>query len=419
MVWWWYIARNWALFSIPLTIIFPIAIAWFVLRRYVKIMLNIIRDTPPPLAMGPRDFERIDGERVTFRAFDNLNLCGMFLTGRHGGRPKGMIIFAHEFSSDMYSCARYCRPLLAAGYDVFSFDFRNHGESSQDPTYRARQWPTDREVSDMLGAIAYVEDWLERQGRPIKVGLFGISRGAGAAILAAQNNPTVAAIITDGAFSSDRVLEYLMKRWAYIFAKVRFVYENHPPQFWRFLRWLLFRECRKKLNCTFPSVLKALRRMKPPRPILFIHGERDSYIPVEQSRLLYDACRGPKSLWVVPGAKHNQSVVIRPEYYAARTVAFFDEHLAEKSVPSAGPAGTVPIPGAAAAETCYPPSEAVRPGPAGRSGHDPTEGAEDQDASLPVASEGPGAGGGLRPGPGTSGAGVARTGPSGRSAGRS
>jgi len=190
----------------------------------------------------------------------------------------------------------------------------------------------------MLGAIAYVEDWLEGHGRPVEIGLFGISRGAGAAILAARNNPAVKAITADSAFSSDTTLEHLMKRWAYIFAKVRFVYENHPPQFWRFLRWLLFRECRRKLNCTFPSVRKALRRMAGPKPILFIHGERDSYIPVEQSQLLYEQAPGPKSLWVVPQAKHNQSAVVRPEYYALRTVTFFDEHLA-RPVPERGRAG--------------------------------------------------------------------------------
>ncbi|HPD32135.1 MAG TPA: alpha/beta fold hydrolase [Phycisphaerae bacterium] len=326
--WWEYLARNWALASIVSTLACLLLISWLILRKYIKIMFNIIRDTPPPLAMGPCDFERIDGERVVFRAFDNIHLCGMFLFGDHGGHPKGMVIFAHEFSSDMYSCARYCRPLLKAGYNVFSFDFRGHGESSLQPGYQPRQWPTNHELNDMLGAIAYVEDWLESRGFPLEVGLFGISRGAGAAILAAQNNKTVKAIIADGAFSSDTTLEHLMKRWAYIFAKVRFVYENHPPQFWRFLRWLLFCECRKRLNCTFPSVRKALARMEGPRPILFIHGERDSYIPVEQSQLLYESAPGPKFLWIVPGAKHNQSAVLRPDQYAARTVAFFDYYLA-------------------------------------------------------------------------------------------
>lgn len=324
---WEYLAPNWAMVSMLLTVLFIVVTSWLILRKYVKLMLNIIRDTPPPLAMGPCDFQRIDGKKVVFRAFDNLNLRGMFLFSRQAP-ARGMVLFAHEFSSDMYSCARYCRPLLTAGYDVFSFDFRGHGDSSGEPGYQPRQWPSDREVNDMLGAIAYVEDWLERHGRPVEIGLFGISRGAGAAIMAAQNNPAVKAIISDGAFSSDTTLEYLMRRWAYIFAKVRFVYENHPPQFWRFLRWLLFRECRRKLNCSFPSVRKALKHMAPDKAILFIHGERDSYIPVEQSQLLYNLAPGPKSLWIVPGAKHNQSVVVKPDYYAARTVTFFDEYLA-------------------------------------------------------------------------------------------
>ncbi len=344
-VWWQYIARNWAMASMFITVLFIWMTCYLILRKYVRLMLNIIRDTPPPLAMGPRDFERIDGERVTFRAYDNLNLCGMLLRGNHRGRPKGMIIFSHEFSSDMYSCARYCRPLLQSGYDVFSFDYRGHGESSHEPAYQPRQWPSDREVNDMLGAIAYIEELLEREGRPPEIGLFGISRGAGAAILASADDPRIKAILTDGAFSSDTVLEYLMKRWAYIFAKVRFVYENHPPQFWRFLRWMLFRECRRKLNCTFPSVRKALRAMSPPRPILFIHGERDSYIPVEQSQLLYEAAPGPKSLWVVPGAKHNQCVMVRPEYYALRTVSFFDDFLARRGG-GPDPTGKAAVPAA-------------------------------------------------------------------------
>ena len=58
----------------------------------------------------------------------------------------------------------------------------------------------------------------------------------------------------DGAFSTDRTIEYFMKRWAYIFAKVKVVYENHHPAFWRFLRWLLFVVARREFRCTFPSV---------------------------------------------------------------------------------------------------------------------------------------------------------------------
>jgi uncharacterized protein len=324
---WDVLTRNFALVSILATIAALLLVPALVLRKYVRIMFNILKDTPPPLSMGPRDFVRVHGERVSFRAFDGLSLRGMFLFGEHGGSPKGMIVFAHEFASDMYSCARYCRPLLTAGYDIFTFDFRGHGGSSNIEHYQPRQWASNHEVADMIGALAYVEDWLEAQGRPREVGIFGISRGAGSAIIASAKNPCVRAIVADSAFSNDTALEHLMKRWAYIFAKVRFVYENHPPEFWQFLRWLLFCECKRKLHCEFPSVRKTLRRMKKTKPILFIHGEKDSYIPYEQTQILYALAKHPKHLWIVSGAKHNQSTVIQPQRYADRTLAFFHKYL--------------------------------------------------------------------------------------------
>lgn len=323
---WQSIVRNWALLSIFTTITLLILIPVLILRKYVLLTFNIIRDTPPPLSMGPRDFEPIQGEIVNFRAMDGLSLRGMFLYGR-GLQRKGTILFLHEFASDMYSCARYCRPLINAGYDVFSFDFREHGGSSREDNYTARQWATNREMADMFGAIAFVEDWLEERNLPTEIGLFGISRGACAAILAAADYPRVACIVADGLFSTERTLEHLMKRWAYIFAKVKFVYENHPPAFWQFLTYLLLCYSSRKLNCTFPSVYKALKRMSA-RPLLLIHGQRDSYIPVDQAQMLHDIAKDPKELWIVAGAKHNQGVTVQPDEYARRTVTFFDRYLA-------------------------------------------------------------------------------------------
>jgi len=323
--------RNWALISIMGTLAVLIVTPALILRKYVNIVRNILDDTPPPLSMGVVDFERVEAERFDFRSFDGHALSGMVLSGHPDRGPRSLIVFAHEYSSDAYSCVRYCRPLLAAGYDVMTFDFRGHGRSSHEEGYKPRQWPSDREQSDMLGAIAYAEDYLERRGRPKRLGLFGISRGAGAALLAALGVPSVRAIVTDGAFSTDTTLEHLMKRWATIFAKVRVVAQNHPPVFWRFLRWMLLRHCHGKFGCRFPSVRKAVLRLGP-KPIFLIHGEKDSLIPASQSQMLYDLAQGPRYLWIVPAAKHNQSVVVQSEQYAERVVRFFDEHLAGDAV---------------------------------------------------------------------------------------
>ena len=323
--------ENWAAYAIILTCLSLLVFVSILMGKYVRICLNIFVDTPPPLSMGPLDFQPIHGEIVRFRSFDGTSLRGMHLGTSSRGQYKGTIVFCHEYGSDMYSCARYTRPLLEAGFDVFTFDFRGHGESSQGGRYKPLQWPSNKELGDALGAFAYVESYLAAEGRPTEIGVFGISRGAGSALLAAASAPNVKAIVCDGAFSTETTLVALMKRWAYIFARVKLVYENHPEGFWHFLLWLMMRFAQPKLGCKFPSVKKALRDMQP-RPIFFIHGARDSYIREDQTRLLHAEAPDPKYLWIVDGAKHNQSVILQPRQYAQRTIAFFRRHLAGEAV---------------------------------------------------------------------------------------
>ena len=318
--------RNWALISIVLTLILLVGVPVAILRKYVRIIANIFYDSPIPLSLETRDYPRPDGEIVEFRAFDGHRLWGRMVPAGPDRPLRGTIIFAHELNSDMNSVSRYCAALTNEGFEVFAFDFRGQGRSATEAGYTPRLWPSDREQSDVLGAIAYVEDCLERRGRPRALGLVGISRGAGAALLAAVNVPSVKAIMIDGGFSTDVYLEYLMQRWVSIFAKVRLVYENHPPVFWRFLRWLSIREVSRRLNTRFPSVRKAVLRLGNV-PMLIVHGERDGLIPAAQARLLYELAGGPKYLWICPGAKHNQAVAVQPAQYGRYSVGFFSRYL--------------------------------------------------------------------------------------------
>ncbi|HWL95609.1 MAG TPA: alpha/beta fold hydrolase [Phycisphaerae bacterium] len=322
---WYTIVHNWALTSILFTIFLLLVIPALILGKYVRICLNIIRDTDPPFSMVQTGFTPLRGDDSDFFAADGIRLRGTLIRASNK-LSRGLIIFAPEFKSTRHSAARYCRPLIAAGFDIFTFDFRGHGDSASEEGYTPRQWTSDREVSDMVAAISVAEHWLEQQGRPAEVGVFGISRGACSCVLAAEVCPSVKAILCDGAFSSDCTLEFLMRKLACIFAKVRIIYENHPPEFWCFLRWCVMLTCRIKFKCRFPSVRKTLTRILP-RPILFIHGERDSYIPVEQSRLLYAQSPQPRYLWVVARAKHNQSVDLQPELYAQHSIHFFSRYL--------------------------------------------------------------------------------------------
>jgi alpha-beta hydrolase superfamily lysophospholipase len=321
----------WAAYAIALTCLSLLVFLVLLMAKYVRISLNIFVDTPPPLSMGPLDFQPVHGEVVHFRSFDGTSLRGMHLNTPNRSACKGTVLFCHEYGSDMYSCARYTWPLIEANFDVFTFDFRGHGQSNAGGNYRPLQWPSDKELDDVLGACAYLQNQLVSQGRSPRIGVFGISRGGGAALLAAAKNPNIKAIVCDGAFSTRTTVAALMKRWAYIFARVKLVYENHPDAFWYSLMWVMMCFAQHKLGRKFPSVRQALRDMKQ-MPILFIHGRRDSYIREDHARQLYAEAPEPKYLWIVDGAKHNQAVRVQPDQYALRTIAFFRRHLADENV---------------------------------------------------------------------------------------
>ena len=349
---WNMLSNNWLLLTavaVVLLILWIIA----VLSKYMRLMLNIIRDSPPPLLIGPFDFEHVEGHHVSFRAYDGTALRGMFLTAdyldpqasqkaRSSAAPsylspatRGVIVFCHEFGSDMYSCIRYCEPLLRAGFTIFTFDFRSHGRSVDLPGYTPRLWCTDKEVSDCLGAVTLVHSELADRHLDLNIALFGISRGASAALLTAQHPhlPTpISAVIADSPFSTDATLERFMKKWVHIFARVRFMHENHPAVYWRFIRWMLLKFARIRFNCSFPSVRKALAHLR--LPVFFIHGQKDSYIKPQQTRILFRRTRPPRYLWIVPDAKHNQAVIAQPDRYAGRTVTFFEKYLTAPDIES-------------------------------------------------------------------------------------
>lgn len=58
------------------------------------------------------------------------------------------------------------------------------------------------------------------------------------------------------------------------------------------------------------------------RPMLFIHGTADTYVPTEMVHRLYAAKPGKKTLWLVPDVKHAASYDKYPEEYRRRVSAF-------------------------------------------------------------------------------------------------
>ena len=83
--------------------------------------------------------------------------------------------------------------------------------------------------------------------------------------------------------------------------------------------------CRKRIELD-SDAFTTLDAMKTCRlPILFIHGQADSFVPVEMTMQNYEACASPKRVLIVPGANHGMSYFLDREGYEAAVKAFFRE----------------------------------------------------------------------------------------------
>src|SRR5262249_30738835 len=153
-------------------------------------------------------------EEVRFPTTDDLTLQGCYLKTSAPAR-QGVILFGLEFGSDRWACVPYCEHLLANGFDVFTFEYRNQGASDRQPGYEPLQWVTDYEVKDFQAALAYLKNRADHD--PRGVGLFGISKGASAGLLAAATDSYVRCCVTDGAFATYSTMMPYMRKWAHIY----------------------------------------------------------------------------------------------------------------------------------------------------------------------------------------------------------
>jgi pimeloyl-ACP methyl ester carboxylesterase len=313
-----------------LAVILPalLSIAWvaYLTIRYSPIIGQKFEEPPLFLPLRVVPLER--GESVEFRAEDGRRLSGSYLRARTEERA-GVLLYCHEFLSDRWSFRPYLDSLRDLGFDIFTFDFRNHGESESERGYTPMHWASDREIRDLRAALSYLRTRPDRD--PAGFGLFGVSRGGTTALLVMSDERDIWGVITDGAFPTTGTMVAYIIRWAELYLRSRILRALVPLWLYRVLACSGRRQSERRLNCQFPDVERAVGRLAP-RPWLMIHGERDTYISPVIAEQLFRCASGSKELWLVPDAKHNRCREREPEAYAARVLDFVDRFAPRRPV---------------------------------------------------------------------------------------
>ncbi|MBI2653854.1 alpha/beta fold hydrolase [Candidatus Woesearchaeota archaeon] len=236
-------------------------------------------------------------EESTFKSTDGIKLNGWFIPNN---KTKATIIIMHGYPADKANLLGIAE-FLAKEFNVFLFDFRSFGKSEGKYTTAGYL-----EKNDLSGAIEY----LEKEKKITKVGLYGFSLGGAVALM--TNHKNVKAIVTDSAYAKlSNMVEHMYK--------IFFIFK-YPLVYLTKFYGLLF----LKINIDDASPVDNIKDIKV--PILLIHAEKDSQIPVGEAYLLHDANKKAE-LWIVKNADHGMAHSINPEEYEKKVIGFLEDNL--------------------------------------------------------------------------------------------
>jgi fermentation-respiration switch protein FrsA (DUF1100 family) len=196
--------------------------------------------------------------------------------------------------------------LWKAGHNVLIFDYYGHGSA-----IKTRLTLGYREMNDFLGAVNYARE----RAPQTRLGVMAYSMGAAIAIMCSAHISDIEALIADSAFATHwGVVDYNIRRAVHL-PSMPFVWLADYLMWWR---------ARYRFSQVEP--VRDIGRFSP-RPILIIHGGKDSIVNPQDAMLLYKAANEPKELWLLPEADHCGAYFVDRLAYTKKVITFFEQAL--------------------------------------------------------------------------------------------
>ena len=285
-------------------------------------IFNFVFGKPKRSTKVPKSYKDSPHYKVSRKGMELMKTYGcedVYITSRDGFKLHAYLFKApnqpaKKFVLGIHGYKSYARP----EYGPFIEFYRSLGYSMLLPDDRAHA-PSEGKyigfgVLDRLDCVDWSKYIVERFGSDSQIYLHGVSMGS-ATVLAASGEEDlpvqVKGIIADCGYDSARnILAYQMKHTAHLPVKP-FLSQCEAV-------------CKKKAGFAFNEFTPVEQVKKAKVPILFIHGEDDTMVPVEMAHTLYDACASKKKLLIVKNAKHAESIAIAPDEYRKTVREFFN-----------------------------------------------------------------------------------------------
>ena len=281
-------------------IVLPVIITVMMNRRPQRSYLDSYFITPFEL--------QVPFENISFTTADGVTLRGWWMNGSTGS----VVIGCSGRDGTKADLIGIGTAIWREGHSVLIFDCRDRGESDSAPRTLGYS-----EQLDVEAATRFANDRLPEA----TMGMLGFSMGAALAIMAAAGNGHIQAVVADSPYASLFELVRDRLRSTGIPAAPVMPMVN------------LFNRLLYGYNLHDVNPSRDVQKISP-RPILLIHGELDSVIPVSSVQRVYLNAGEPKELWISQKADHCGTYFLDRQAYMERVAGFFTRHLVSPSPPS-------------------------------------------------------------------------------------
>lgn len=246
----------------------------------------------------------LNHEDMWITSHDGLKLHGKYYECAPGA-PIELMFHGYRGSAERDLCGGV-RRAFALGRNVLLVDQRACGQSQgRIITFGIR------ERRDCLNWIAFIN---ERFGPSQKIILTGISMGAATVLCAAGEDlpENVVGVLADCGYTSPKAIIRKVITQMGLPANLLYPFVKLGARLFG------------GFSVEETSPIEAVTRCT--RPVIFIHGETDHYVPCSMSRENYEACASPKRLVTIPNAGHGMAYLVDEEKYLQVLCEFFTEN---------------------------------------------------------------------------------------------
>lgn len=223
-----------------------------------------------------------------------------------GPTPRTAVVICHGFKGfrEWGFFPSLARAIARRGHAAISFDFRHNGVGDDGVDFSALDRFATNTHTGNVEEIGEVLDAMDGSGffpnTPEGIALLGHSRGGAEALLAAERDPRVRALVTwnsiasiGSRWTSEEVGAWNRGETVYIQNSRTAQQMPVGPSYWRDIV-----ENREALD-----ILGSASRLTI--PWLIVHGEEDETVPVSDGRTLFTAAGDNAELCLIQGGSHT------------------------------------------------------------------------------------------------------------------